>query len=89
MLHFQPLDMITGAVMSQLHTSWNAFWSGRVSNSIAVIEQLTYPLFMRQSDDRQRAAENAANLLRGEPDPNKRPSRPMVSSVRTAEDFRY
>lgn len=66
---FRLVDMITGAVKSQVDTIWNAFWSGGVSNPIIVIEQFTYLLFMRQLDDRQRAAEKAAILLGGEPDP--------------------
>lgn len=45
--------MITGALKSQVDKIWDTFWSGGISNSMTVIEQFTYLLFMRQLDERQ------------------------------------
>jgi len=36
--------MITGALKSQVDQVWDAFWSGGISNSLPVIEQITYLL---------------------------------------------
>ena len=42
---------------------WNAFWSGGVSNSLSVIEQITYLPFIKRLDDLHTLEENkAANL---------------------------
>ncbi|WP_286955163.1 MULTISPECIES: type I restriction-modification system subunit M [Corynebacterium] len=45
--------MITGALKSKVDKIWDTFWSGGISNSITVIEQFTYLLFIKQLDDRQ------------------------------------
>ncbi len=43
--------MLTGEVRNQIDQIWNAFWSGGVSNPLAVIEQITYLLFIKRLDD--------------------------------------
>ena len=43
--------MLTGTIRSQIDQIWNAFWSGGVSNPLAVIEQLTFLLFIKQLDE--------------------------------------
>jgi hypothetical protein len=40
--------MLTGEIRSQVDQIWNAFWSGGVSNPLAVIEQITYLLFIKR-----------------------------------------
>ena len=35
--------MLTGDIRSQIDAIWNAFWTGGNSNSLEVIEQITYP----------------------------------------------
>ena len=50
--------MITGAIKSQIDQIWNAFWSGRISNPLEVIEQITYLLFLRRLDDLDTLEEN-------------------------------
>ncbi|MFZ1412019.1 MAG: type I restriction-modification system subunit M N-terminal domain-containing protein [Micropruina sp.] len=42
--------------------SGTTFWSGGISNPLEVIEQITYLLFLRRLDDRQKLAENKARL---------------------------
>jgi type I restriction enzyme M protein len=42
---------------------WNAFWSGGVSNPLAVIEQVTYLLFIKRLDDLHTLEENKARTL--------------------------
>lgn len=43
--------MLTGNIRNQVDQIWNAVWSGRVSNSLAVIEQLTFLMFIKRLDD--------------------------------------
>jgi len=55
--------MLTGEIRNQVDQIWNAFWSGGVSNPLAVIEQITYLLFIKRLDDLHTLEENkAANL---------------------------
>ena len=55
--------MLTGPIRTQIDQIWNAFWSGGVSTSLSVIEQLTVPLFIKRFDDLQtRADDKAWNL---------------------------
>lgn len=55
--------MLTGEIRNQVDQIWNAFWSGSVSNSLSVIEQITYLLFIKRLDDLHTLEENkAANL---------------------------
>lgn len=59
--------MITGALKSQVDKIWDTFWSGGISNSMTVIEQFTYLLFMKQLDDRQ-ASNDFQRTLGVDPD---------------------
>ena len=43
--------MITGTIKTQVDNIWNAFWSGGISNSMEVIEQMTYLLFIKRLDE--------------------------------------
>lgn len=42
--------VITGVLKSQIDRVWDAFWSGCISNPLEVIEQITYPVFIRRLD---------------------------------------
>ena len=53
--------MITGELKSEIDAVWNDFWSGGISNPLEVMEQLTYLLFIKALDERQKLAENKAN----------------------------
>jgi type I restriction enzyme M protein len=55
--------MLTGPIRSQVDQIWNAFWSGGVSNPLAVIEQITYLLFIKRLDDLHTLEENKARTL--------------------------
>jgi type I restriction enzyme M protein len=56
--------MIVGAIRSQIDSIWNDFWSGGVSNPLAVMEQITYLLFIKRLDELQSAAEAQAAQLK-------------------------
>lgn len=56
--------MITGELKSKIDRVWDAFWSGGISNSLAVIEQITYLLFIRRLDDIQTLAEKKARVTK-------------------------
>ena len=43
--------MLTGEIRGQVDAIWNAFWTGRISNPLEVIEQITYLLFMKRLDE--------------------------------------
>ncbi|QVL48435.1 MAG: SAM-dependent DNA methyltransferase [Thiocapsa sp.] len=55
--------MLTGDIRNQVDQIWNAFWSGRVSNPLSVIEQITYPLFIKRLDDLHTLEENKSQTL--------------------------
>jgi len=55
--------MLTGPIRTQVDQMWNAFWSGGVSNPLAVIEQVTYLLFIKRLDDLHTLEENKARTL--------------------------
>lgn len=55
--------MITGNIRSQIDQIWNVFWSGRISNSLEVIERITFLLFLRRLDDLQTLEENRSTRL--------------------------
>ena len=56
--------MITGPIKSQIDQIWNPFWSGGISNSIEVIEQITYLLFIRRLDDLHTLEENKSARIK-------------------------
>ena len=41
-LKFTPEALLTNDEIAQIDQTWNAFWFGGVSNSLSVIEQITY-----------------------------------------------
>lgn len=55
--------MLTGNIRNQVDQIWNAFWSGGVSNPLAVIEQLTFLMFIKRLDDLHTAQERRAEDL--------------------------
>ena len=58
--------MVTGELKRQIDAVWNDFWSGGMANPLAVMEQLTYLLFIKALDEQQTLAENKVNRT-GEP----------------------
>ena len=57
--------MLTNEIRNQIDQIWNAFWSGGISNPLEVIEQITYPLFIKRLDELQTLEElKAAGLKR-------------------------
>ena len=60
--------MITGEMKSQIDKVWNDFWAGGVSNPLAVVEQITYLLFIKRLDEVQAAAEAKAAGLGKKPE---------------------
>ena len=55
--------MITGEIKTKIDNIWDAFWTGGITNSITVLEQMTYLFFMKMLDDAQCKKEAIANLL--------------------------
>ena len=55
--------MITGEIKNRIDNIWDTFWTGGITNSITILEQMTYLFFMKMLDDAQVKKEAAANLL--------------------------
>jgi type I restriction enzyme M protein len=45
--------MVTGQIKNQIDQLWDVFWNGGITNSITILEQMTYLFFMKMLDDRQ------------------------------------
>ena len=56
--------MLTGEIRSQIDKIWDSFWSGGIANSLEVMEQITYLLFLRRLDDLHTLEENKATRLK-------------------------
>jgi type I restriction enzyme M protein len=48
--------MITGRIRNHINAIWDAFWSGGISNPLEVIEQITFPRFLKWLNDLHRTA---------------------------------
>ncbi len=57
--------MITGEIKNRIDAIWDTFWTGGITNSITILEQMTYLFFMKMLDDAQMKKEAAANILGG------------------------
>ncbi len=57
--------MVTGEIKNRIDGIWDTFWTGGITNSITILEQMTYLFFMKMLDDSQVKREAAANLLGG------------------------
>jgi type I restriction enzyme M protein len=57
--------MITGELKSKVDKLWTTFWSNGVSNSLSVIEQISYLLFIKRLDDLELTKEKQAKRLGG------------------------
>ena len=55
--------MITGEIKSKVDRIWDTMWSGGISNSLSVIEQLTYLLFIKRLDELHTLQERKAARL--------------------------
>ena len=55
--------MITGDIKSKIDQIWDTFWMGGITNSITVLEQMTYLFFMKMLDDSQVNKEFLANVM--------------------------
>ena len=88
--------MITGEIKNRIDSIWDTFWTGGITNSITILEQMTYLFFMKMLDDAQRTKEanaNAMGVAVSEPTPTKTcdgarsrtmtPRRCTASSART------
>ena len=53
--------MLTGEIRNQIDRIWDSFWSGGISNPLAVIEQITYLLFPNRLAELETAEELKAN----------------------------
>ena len=56
--------MIVGEIKSQIDSIWNDFWSGGVANPLAVMEQMTYLLFIKRLDELHTREESKAAALK-------------------------
>lgn len=57
--------MITGEHKNQIDSIWDTFWSAGLTNSMTVLEQMTYLFFIKMLDDSQLKREANAQALGG------------------------
>jgi type I restriction enzyme M protein len=55
--------MLVGEIKSQIQSIWNDFWPGGLSNPLAVMEQITYLLFIKRLDELQTLEEAKSTTL--------------------------
>ncbi|MGC1472384.1 MAG: class I SAM-dependent DNA methyltransferase [Psychroserpens sp.] len=55
--------MITGELKSKIDQIWNTFWTGGISNTITIVEQLTYLIFIKDLDETETRNERMAKRL--------------------------
>ena len=55
--------MITGEIKTRIDSIWDTFWTGGITNSITILEQMTYLFFAKMLDDAQRKKEASANVM--------------------------
>lgn len=60
--------MITGEIKKRIDQIWDTFWTGGITNSMTILEQMTYLFFMKMLDDAQDKKEANAQVLGIEPD---------------------
>ena len=59
--------MITGDIKNRIDGIWDTFWTGGITNSITILEQMTYLFFMKMLDDAQVKKEAAAKCAIRQP----------------------
>jgi type I restriction enzyme M protein len=58
--------MITGQLKSQIDAIWKTFWEGGEPNTLTIIEQLTYLIFIKDLDETETRNERMAKRLNNE-----------------------
>ena len=61
--------MITGELKSQIDTIWQTFWEGGEPNTMTIVEQLTYLIFIKDLDETETRNERMAKRLKKEFNP--------------------
>lgn len=56
--------MITGQLKSQIDAIWNTFWEGGEPNTLTIVEQLTYLIFIKDLDETEIRNERMAKRLK-------------------------
>lgn len=62
-LYDKTHTMITGEIKNQIDNIWDTFWTGGITNSITILEQMTYLFFMKMLDDAQKTKEANASIM--------------------------
>ena len=52
---------MTGEIRNRIDQIWDTFWTGGITNSLTILEQMTYLFFMKMLDDAQTKREQEAN----------------------------
>lgn len=55
--------MITGEIKNRVDAIWDTFWTGGITNSITILEQMTYLFFIKMLDDAQKTKEANASFM--------------------------
>ena len=60
--------MITGVIKNKIDKIWTDIWAGGITNTLTVIEQLTYLMFIRSLDEKEIETEEFAHSMGMEAD---------------------
>lgn len=52
-----PRKVFARNAQKRIDSIWDTFWTGGITNSITILEQMTYLFFMKMLDDAQRTKE--------------------------------
>lgn len=58
----EEIYMITGIIKHKIDKIWTDIWAGGITNPLTVIEQLTYLMFIRSLDEKERESEAFENM---------------------------
>ncbi|HZG85599.1 class I SAM-dependent DNA methyltransferase [Paenibacillus sp.] len=73
--------MLTGEIRNKVDRLWTDLWAGGIANPLTAIEQLTYLMFIRSLDEKEREAERA-EAAGGRPEPRRFPPTEEGQSMR-------
>lgn len=58
--------MITGEIKNRIDKIWDTFWTGGITNSLTVFEQMTYLFFMKQHVSNMACGDSVAAFIRSQ-----------------------
>ena len=80
---------MTGEIRNRIDQIWDTFWTGGITNSLTILEQMTYLFFMKMLDDAQTKKESDAEFFGGQIENPTFREGEMWHNPETDKDFPY